>query len=46
MSCLFAPRIDLFVEARLAHRARFLLDHDISEAELRYLATGEFGIEE
>ena len=43
MSVLFAPRIDLFVDARLAHRARFLLDHDISDAELCFLATGELG---
>jgi len=35
--CLLVPR-------KLAHRARWVLaDSDFSEAELRYLATGELG---
>ena len=36
----------LLVPKDLAHRARWLLDRsDISEAELRFLATGELGEE-
>ena len=40
--CLFASAIQLFVEARLVHRARWLLDaSDIADGELCFLATGE-----
>jgi hypothetical protein len=37
---LFPIAVGLFVEARLAHRARWLLDHDVSDSELTFLATG------
>jgi hypothetical protein len=43
MASLSAPDVRLFLEARMAHRARWVLDHDLSDAELAYLATGELG---